>query len=236
MICRMNTLPSYNGTCLSGYIRSYGEMYGMNQPFLQIYGDENENLLSIMDGTVTVCWNEYNLEELSLFLQTQSWHTLRATVKAAAYLSAKWGNAAVLQPVMRYVGSAGEVVESNASPREVYPFLASVFDAMPPFDVWYTDVCYRVRHGFCRICAVKKESSIVSSAMTVAEWENGAVLGAVATDKQYRRQGYAGRCVMAVVSQLNKSDVFICPKTQAAERLYEQLGFVVCDEIGKIER
>ena len=236
MIFRIDTLPSYNGTCLSGYVTSYGEMYGMNQPFLQFYGDENGNILSIMDGTVTVCWDECNLEELSLFLQAQSWHTLRTTAKAASYLSDKWGNRVMLQPVMRYIGAQKHFVECDASPRELYPFLASVFDAMPPFDVWYTDICYRIRHGFCRICAVKKEKQVVSSAMTVAEWENGAVLGAVATDKNHRRQGYASRCVMALVAQLQKSDIFICPKTQAAARLYEQLGFVVCDEIGKIER
>jgi GNAT superfamily N-acetyltransferase len=124
------------------------------------------------------------------------------------------------------------------SPRKLYPFLANIFPEMPPFDDWYVDVCYRVRHGFCHISAIEWEDMPISSAMTVAEWKDGAVIGAVATAAEHRRKGYAARCVAALTSQLQQAGktVYICPKNAAAQKVYEQLGFVVCGKTAMIER
>ena len=78
----------------------------------------------------------------------------------------------------------------------------------------------------------------VSSAMTVAEWANGAVIGAVATDSSHRRRGYASACVSALTQQLSSENktVYICPKNAAAQRLYEQLGFTVVGSLATTER
>ena len=135
---------------------------------------------------------------------------------------------------MQCMKPACEVPQTVVPPvRELYALLSSAFDEMPAWDGWYLDVCYRLRHNSCHIAAIMDQKRVVSSAMTVAEWETGAVIGAVATDMEHRRRGYGSRCVSSLTAPLLQQGkhVYICPKTPQAQRLYETLGFAVCDSI-----
>lgn len=238
MIRQVNTVLA-GADFLSGYLFGYYEAYGADRAFLRFFGDENGGQLAIMDGVATVCWHE-DTEELSLFLSVQSdVRIVRSHPVIAQKLSLSLGGTTLIRPVMK-CETQYTCVEKTATPlpRNIYPLLASVFPEMPPFDEWYVDVCYRVRHGLCRISTVEEDGKTVASAMTVAEWEDGAVIGAVATDECYRRRGYAARCVTALVAelQLMGKDVYICPKNESAQRLYERLGFVICGETAILER
>ncbi len=223
---------------LCGYLLGYQKAYGTAQSFLQFYGDERGGQLAIMDGVATVLWHN-DVEELQWFLSARAdVHTVRcAGILAKVLVSTGWKT--TLRPVMhcqRETAQAGKT--QMPSIRELYSFLTSVFAEMPPFDEWYVDVSHRVRHGCCRICAVKNDDMIVASAMTVAEWDEGAVIGAVATHPEHRRRGLAARCVTDLTAMLQKEGktVYICPKNDGAQRLYERLGFVCCDTVALLER
>lgn len=230
--------PYYADSVLGGYLLSYAQAYGTEQPFLQFYADENGGQLCLMDGTASVVWHE-ECEELRWFLSARTdIRAIRCSVSLAEQL-ANDGWEMIVRPVMRCETVVSEVCGTvMPSIRELHPFLASVFAEMPPFEEWYVDVSHRVRHDCCRISAVENEGAVVASAMTVAEWDNGAVVGAVATHPDYRRRGYAAHCVTDLTATLQKlgKTVYICPKNEAAQRLYERLGFVCCDEIALLER
>ena len=74
--------------------------------------------------------------------------------------------------------------------------------------------------------------------MSVAEWNNGALLGAVATSPEYRRKGYAGQCVSALAGTLQAKGktVWICPYNERARQLYLSLGFEDQGQVTMIER
>ncbi len=233
-IDRINHVDSLLGGYLSGYLKAYGT----EQSFLKFYTDENGGQLALMDGTATIVWHE-ETEELRWFLSAQAdIHTIRCSVSLAKRLTFDGWEMTVL-PVMRCETALAEVQKTvMPSIRALHPFLASVFAEMPPFDEWYVDVSHRVRHDCCRICAVENEGTVVASAMTVAEWDTGAVIGAVATHPDHRRQGYAAQCVSDLTAKLQTTGktVYICPKNEGAQRLYERLGFVCCDETALLER
>lgn len=236
---RLETTPfTFEGDILSGYLAGYGEAYGTDQPFLQFYSDENGSQLAIMDGVAIVRCGENAYEEIAAFLSLQPQvRYIRTDCQMAAFLKREWGTAYEVRPVMRCtvsLESGGDTVP--LSPREIYPLLSRIFADFPSFEPWYLDVSYRERHGFCRNRAVVKDGAAVASAMTVAEWQGGAVIGAVATDPNHRGNGYASRCVTALTRQLQQQNkqVYICPKNEYAKRLYERLGFTVCDEIAWI--
>lgn len=223
---------------LGGYVQGYANAYGTEQSFLQFYADENGGQLALMDGVATVDWHD-ETEELVWFLSARAdVHTVRCAPFLAMRLSS-CGWEAVYRPVMR-CDTLVSVTQETAMPsiRELYPLLASVFAEMPPFDNWYVDVSHRVRHGCCHICAVESCGAVLASAMTVSEWGNGAVIGAVATHPEHRRRGYAARCVseLTALLQAEGKTVYICPKNEAAKRLYERLGFAQVDEIALLER
>lgn len=229
----------YQGDILSGYLAGLCEAYGTAQPFLQFFKDENGGQLAIMDGVATVRCAQNSYEEIAAFLSLQSQvRQIRTDCETAAFLKNKWGVSYEVRPVMQCampIEKTGDTV--LLSPREIYPLLSCVFAEFPPFEPWYLDVSYRMRHGFCRNQAVVKDSVAVASAMTVSEWNGGAVIGAVATDPKHRGQGYAAACVTSLTAALQQENkqVFICPKNEYARRLYEWLGFTVCDQMAWIE-
>lgn len=243
MIRRMETaqpLASLPDNALAGYLKGLGEAYGVSRDFLRFYEDERGSVLALMDGTATVRCLADSFEEAALFLQAQPEITFLRTERAfAEFWQKNGGKSAVFRSVMvcDQVISR-DVTTEELSPRDLYPLLSDVFHPFPPFEEWYLDVSYRTRHGFCRNRAVTVEGRAVASAMTVTEWQGGAVIGAVATDAAHRRKGYASACVSSLAAQLQAEGkrVFICPKTESAKNLYESLGFSVCGELALIER
>ncbi|MBR2338465.1 MAG: GNAT family N-acetyltransferase, partial [Clostridia bacterium] len=211
---------------LSGYIKGLYGAYGADQGFLRFYGDEHGGMIAVMDGTATVCCSESSYEETAWFLNAQP--DIRTVRTDRSFAQTIHGQALEIRSVMRCQPLPLSTVDAvSVSPRDLYPFLAGVFPDFPPFEEWYLDVSYRTRHGFCRNCAIVTGGAVAASAMTVAEWETGAVIGAVATAAEHRRKGYASACVTALIQQLQAEgkQVLICPKNSAAQRLYESIGF-----------
>ncbi len=219
--------------------RALCECYGA-VPFIRYYVGDSGSTAAILDGQAMIYAVPEEREELAWFTAMQpdigSVLTDPATAEAIAR---RWGSAVREYPVMRYEGSplSCETL-SRVSPRDLYAFLQPIFPGISPFDVWYPDVCFRERHGFCRHAVVCEDGVPVSSAMTVAEWEGGALIGCVATAPTHRRRGLAGRCVSSLTATLQQEGrrVYICPKNEGAKRLYTALGFAVCGCIAQTER
>ncbi len=227
-----DTLPLYR-------VRALWECYGAVS-FIRYYMTDGGSVAALFDGQAIVHATAADREELCLFLIMQPDVTsVLADTDTVAVLAAAWGSECRSYPVMQY---AGGTVDGGAlcdlSPRVIYALLQPIFPHLPPFDVWYPDVCYRVRHGACRIAAVCEGNTPVSCAMTTAEWTGGALLGCVATATTHRRQGLAARCVTDLVAALQREgrDSYICPKNEGAERLYRGLGFEHCGTVAQTER
>lgn len=239
MICQTNTITECD-EFLYTYLAGYYEAYGAAHSFLRFYRSDDGGQLCVLDGVVTVCGNGFDTEELQLFLKMQSdIVSVCCSREIANRIRSfdKWSM--TVYPVMRYEPSKTTAAnEGTSTPRAVYALLNECFEVLPPFESWYLDVCHRIRHDCCHIASVCENGAPISSAMTVAEHPNGAVIGAVATHPAHRRKGYAGRCVTALAETMlgqNKT-VYICPKTDSAKRLYETLGFITCDETVVLER
>ncbi len=239
MICQTNTLTECD-EFLFEYLAGYYEAYGAAHSFLRFYRSDSGGQLCILDGVVTVCGNGFDIEELRLFLQMQpDIVSVCCSREIADCIRSfdKWSLTAY--PVMRYERPQAKTAHvESSSPRPVYALLSECFGVLPPFESWYLDVCHRLRRDLCHIAAVCENDIPISSAMTVAEHQNGAVIGAVATHPAHRRKGYAGRCVTALAEsmRLRNKTVYICPKTDSAQRLYESLGFILCGETVILER
>lgn len=219
-------------------VRALWECYGA-VPFIRYYVGDSGSVAALFDGQALVYATPEEREELAWFVAMQpdiaSLLSDRETVKAVAEA---WQGTCAEYPVMRYEGNVRPSRLGSVSARELYMFLQPIFPHLAPFDVWYPDVCYRERHGFCRNVAVCEAGIPVSSAMTVAEWNGGALIGGVATTPVYRQRGLAGLCVGSLAATLKTEgrQVFICPKNEGAERLYTRLGFTVCGHVAQTER
>ena len=218
------------------YIASRIAAYGTQQQFAPVYTDDNGSVASVLDGNMIVCGDAVDVREWAAFISFQPCiHSVTAEMSIAKPLAECLHTSLHTKKVMR-LQQAG-VFDSEGvvapSPRELYPLLSEVFGTeAPPFEGWYVDVSHRIRHGLCKTAGVSRDGMVVSTAMTVAETPQAVVIGAVATSPNYRRQGLAGRCIGKLIAESAGKAIMIAPKNENAERLYSNMGFAVCGEIG----
>lgn len=217
---------------VSGRLLSWWEAY-RNTTIARFYQTENGGCIAVMDTQAVACVPKEDTEEVFAFFELQPDIRSVYTTNSACCSGKVKHFTAMLAPTI----AEAETLDT-VSVRDLYPFLQAFFDDLPLFEAWYLDVSYRTRHDLCRHAVIKDNDVIVSSAMTVAEWQGGALLGGVATAPDYRRRGYAGRCVLSLTKALQArgKTVWICPYNPSAQRLYESLGFRECATVTVIER
>ena len=215
--------------------------YGADTDFLRFYEDDYGNRLSLFDGTAVVCAMA-DTEEIRLFLTmdpTVSY--VRTDVKTAQLLADDWHTAYTTEAVMQAPETAdvSEFVQTMPL-KDCYDVMLEGFGeaAIPPFDAWYADVHHRYRRGLCRAVGVYEHGQAVACAMTVAECEQAALIGAVATRAAARGRGYASACVLTLAALLQRENkrVLLSPKNEYAHRLYDRIGFTVVGEWGSVQK
>ena len=102
----------------------------------------------------------------------------------------------------------------------------------PEFDSFYVDVNHKLRHHTMRLCGIEDNGKLAALAMTVAESETAAVLGAVACAPEYRRKGYGSIVVKHLTNALvaENKRVYLHRAQNANVRFYQKLGFTECGQ------
>ena len=89
---------------------------------------------------------------------------------------------------------------------------------------------HKLRHNAARICGIEHDGKLAALAMTVAESDDGAVLGAVACAQEFRRSGFASAVVKHITNSLisEGKNVFLHRAKNANVSFYSGLGFSEC--------
>ncbi len=98
----------------------------------------------------------------------------------------------------------------------------------PCFDDFYVDINHKLRHKTMRIIGISDNGKLAAAAMTAAESDNCAVIGAVACCPEFRNRGYGSAVVKYIANSLiseNKT-VYLHRAENANEAFYKKLGFV----------
>lgn len=138
--------------------------------------------------------------------------------------------------VLKFFGSPYEIEEEYqlCSPtiREAYELLVLCkeegFEA-PDFESFNLDVSHKLRHNAIRMIGLKEDGKLKAVAMTVAETETDAVLGAVASHPQCRNKGYGSFMVKSLTNELlreNKS-IYLHRAIDKNISFYSNLGYKV---------
>lgn len=209
--------------------------YGLDVSFLQFYTDGEGALLSIMDGVGTFFGKELTDEWITFITMNPSIITIHTSAPLGYALSTTnhWSKNRE-GVVLVYDGSGSEQYADdriNTAPYlpDVYALLENHFPGISPLDYWYPDVSHRIRHGNCHICVIQAGDTVVSSAMTVAETSDAAILGQIATHPDFRRKGLAQSCIKSAISTCKGKTLYILPIDVYAQSLYEKIGFYPCD-------
>ena len=174
-----------------------------------------------------------NLDEISSFLRVSGASGILCDGKYSLDYSGRESEGVIMkisEPIMVDEEEPGFIVPDI---KDVYDLLVKCAEEgfmPPPFDEFYVDINHRLRHQSIRMYGIEDNGTLAAVAMTVAESDNGAVLGAVACDPEYRRMGYASKAVKYTVNCLvneNKT-VFLHRSQNANAAFYNKLGFTEC--------
>lgn len=234
-------IQSLSATTLLGLkLRGLYEAYGFGRDFLPFWTDDAGGAGALLSGCAVAMPAAAQREEWACFLTMQPQVRQVETDEVTATLLVAQGFSCETRPVLQLPPQHAEDASLTPSLRELYSLLCEVFgeESLPPFDMWYTDMSHRLRHGCGRASAVCEEGQPISCALVTAECASAGLISGVATRADSRGRGYARRCVGALADALaaDGKQAYICPKNAAADALYRRWGAVQTDTFCILKR
>lgn len=230
-------------------IYAYYLTYGIKFDFFKAWAQQTENgkttaAICLIDGSMTLtCSDDADFEELAAFINMMGFDSLqcdRNTANKIGIEETMWGY------VVRYRHSenpkkdfGNAVFGFDGDLSKIYSLikkaeLIGVGDYLP----WLSDISYRIKKCTAKpFCAYDGEK-LMSCASALFITGSAVLLGAVATDPNYRSMGLAGRLVTTLGKEMNslgKRTELLC-KHDSIVDFYHSIGFETVGEWAIIER
>ncbi len=190
--------------------------YGLTPSFLFAWR-QGDTLICRIDGNMTLYGDDFDPEEVRLFISAVGAKTLTCSVAAAEKLCYPYKKYQVLR------SDKGMAAPANFEPAldDVYNLLSEGEDgdiALPERTSFIADLSHRMRHGSAM-------ATIYKSAVCVVPFvtQSGALISGVATEKSARGSGFAGMCVAGTVNRLARPTFVVCSDSLAP--FYRKFGF-----------
>ena len=176
--------------------------------------------------------DECDMEEVSSFMRVAGASSVLCSGKYKLELfGSKSVSGSVLSKseIFEIIDDSAEIIEPDI--KSAYELIVKCADENfrpPVFEDFYVDVNHKLRHHAMRMYGITESNNLVAVAMTVAESNQGAVLGAVSCDPEYRKKGYGSTIVKYITNRLiseNKT-VFLHRAKNANVSFYNNLGFI----------
>lgn len=233
------------GTRIYAYYLTYGNKFDFFKAWVQT--DESGKITAavcLIDGSMTLtCTDDADFEELAAFIGMMGFDSLqcdREKAKRLGLCEDLWGY------VVRYRRNenpkkafGNTVFGFDGDLSKIYSLIKSanligVGDYLP----WLSDVSYRIKKDTAKPLCAYDGGRIMSCASALFITDSAALLGAVATDPDYRSMGLAGELVTTLGNEMNslgKRAELLCKHDSIVE-FYHGIGFETAGEWAIIER
>lgn len=174
-----------------------------------------------------------DLEEVSSFLRVAG---ATAVLCDCKYKLDVFEESKATGAVLKFFGAPYDIEENHKicipTVKETYGLLSLCreegFEA-PDFESFNLDISHKLRHNAIRMIGLKENGSLNAVAMTVAETETDAVLGAVASRPDFRNRGYGSFMVKSLTNDLLKENksIYLHRAIDKNISFYSNLGYKV---------
>lgn len=223
------------GTRIYSHFLNYGYEYNFVDFWVQVNDEKVTAALCRLDGDFIICLSDSSdFQEISSFLSFQN--------KVSVTFNSKYSDYVLISYDECHSGDILMYKENDISVSSfdlIEPELKQYHDLLltcesdtffvPGYFNFLSDVSRRLRKDMCTIYAVVCDDVLASCAMTVSQTKNSVILGAVATNPDYRRRGFA-QCVVKNLAEHFKhlKSVYIYTTIEKNTRFYKGIGFEVC--------
>lgn len=215
--------------------------YGFNTSFAYFWQQESEGevtaLVSKVDGDVTLAAKEnFNAEEMKEFLSVIGFSSLLAESKISAALGFKEAEKGFIMELESGKNTVEEPLCLSEPPyKKIYELLKkpeNFGDNIPSYGDWLADLSSRMRKGCAKAEWILENETCVCVAMLTFKTECGAVLGAVATDNEYRGRGLATSLVKSLCENFGKRVFLLCKEDKI--NFYKKMNFKISGEFSLV--
>lgn len=217
--------------------------YGFNTSFALFWIQELDGKItaavSKLDSHVTVAAEkDFDSQELKEFLNVIGFSSLLGEKWVLEDLGFKISEKGIIMKYSPLAASDGNIEPMTfaCEPpyRKIYNLLEepeSFGESISSYEDWLCDLSRRVRNNCARVLFREREDKCISCGMFTFESDSGAVIGAVATHKDFRSMGYASDIVkeLCAAAQKEKKDVFLMCREDKAS-FYKKLEFKITGE------
>ena len=193
--------------------------YGLGSSDALFWFSENTDgninaVCSMTDGIFLVCTDSTaDEEEIKLFSQTVG--ATHVTYGKAEY-------------TLKFISSRKNFTAEDVSGENIKDVFDVIFEddnnRNSYFARWYTDASHKIRHSLIHGKCIYSDGKCVSVALTSGETDLIAVISSVATLKNYRKQGFGEKVVLALAQSLDK-EVYLMTDKEKVKNWYEKIGF-----------
>lgn len=224
--CTIQSIYSCRIMCLA-------DSYGLKFDFVQFWLQYNESgkvisAISKYDNAVTVQKTENsNISELTEFLGIIGFTSILSDICFFDNEKATDGIIMELVNPKRKNISNTEIIV-NPDLNEIYKLLTECQSekfVVPKYEDFLLDMSHKIRHNTALCVAVRNKGDLVSTAMTVAQSDNTAIIGAVATVPKFRKYRFGGLAVLSLAEMLKNRKIFIMRDKDENGDFYKSLGF-----------
>lgn len=210
---------------------SYGTGYDFVRFWIQTDGSgRTVSAVSKYYSDVTVQLSEdSDIDELREFLECTGFSSVLSEREIVCCGEVRQGTVMKLRDRSKCLDRRRRNIESDCYPelRDVHELLVRCSGRgfeVPKYEDFLLDMSHKIRHGTGECIALRQGGRIVSCALTVAQSVSCVVVGAVASDPDFRGQGFGSACAAELCSHFEQT-VFIMREKDMHEDFYGNLGF-----------
>lgn len=165
------------------------------------------------------------LEEIAEFFSVIGYSVILCEEKFSHFFCGEKIHGDVLKIIRdRKTDCKAEVLYSE-NLKDVYNLLMKTFNIQADFMNWFADMSHKLRHGVAKCCGIYEKGELVSCAFSVFETEKSAVISSVATDKEYRCNGYGKKVVETLLSENMGKHIYVFTEKKDINNWYKNIGF-----------
>lgn len=210
----------------SARIRAQFAAYGAEGRFALFWCDGGGTAVSLVDGVAALeCGTGCDYDEVGSFLRFIGAGTVCCTEEAAKKLGLNITSSSF---TVKYVSRAANGGHENARDyKEIYLLLKKCGFEMGEYGDFLADLCSRIRAGSAETAARYCDGRLSATASALFIGEKCALLGAVATEQDFRGRGFASALVSSLAADQAAAgrEVFLHCRNDSLLGFYEKIGF-----------
>lgn len=229
MIKKIETPDEFNNfnktDIYSVRIMSLLSAYGTGYDFAVFYKQLNDDgkitaIISRLDSDITISYSDCNFDELIEFIEAIGCSS--CLCDGLAGYNRTFDSGIIMSSDKKKYFSA-PCVETDHYPKLMDLFSLDDYDSAD-FEMWYVDVCHRIRHGCAKAYSLNINGEIISSGIFSSIYNNNAILTSVRTAPGFRHLGFGSALVSEMVNDV-KGTVYLMREAEKNEGFYKRLGF-----------